>query len=81
MMKVTLRDVPMMVVIAVDIMLIHSIARNASALKIWAVLLHQHWLEMGIVTMKPTWQCVPMMVGTAVVIVSIQIFALHVYVI
>ena len=31
--------------------------------------------------MKPTRQGVPMMVGTAVEIVSIQIFVLHVYVI
>ena len=31
--------------------------------------------------MKPTWQDVPMMVVTAVEIVSVQIFALHVYVI
>ena len=69
-----------MTVTVVDQTLIHNIARNAYVLKIWVVLLHQTWLEMGFVTMKPTLQSVPMMVEIAVESVSIQNFAPNVFV-
>ena len=78
--KITMMTAILMAVTVVDRTLIHNIAWNAYVLKIWVVLLHQTWLEMGFVTMKPTLQSVPMMVEIAVESVSIQNFALNVFV-
>ena len=78
--KTTMTTAILMAVTVVDQMLTHNIAWNAYVLKIWVVLLHQTWLEMGFVTMKPTLQSVPMMVEIAVESVSIQNFALSAHV-
>ena len=40
MMLQTIKSVTLMVVIAVDMMSVHNIARNASAMQIWIVQLH-----------------------------------------
>ena len=79
-MKTTMRAAILMAVTVVDLMLIHNIAWNAYVLKIWVVLLHQTWLEMGFVTMKPTLQSVRMILEIAAESVSIQTFALNVFV-
>ena len=78
--KITTIPAISMAVTVVDQMLIHNIAWNAYVLKIWVVLLHQTWLEMGFVMMKPTLQSVCLMVEIAVESVSIQNFAPNVFV-